>query len=124
MPGAINSEWIRLMGTTPPQATLDLIGKLEKLHPTFKWEALPVGDYDQNATFGTPEILIYFSNEEIDLCEQGPDPFSDYCGSPCAPSHWGLSLEAAELIRAHNKIDLGRLDDPTSPFYTSGTSAE
>ncbi|NNB34000.1 hypothetical protein [Pseudomonas fragi] len=109
------------MSTETPQATLDLISTLEQLHPTFKWEALPIGDYDQNATFGTPEVLIYFSNAEIDLCEQGPDPFSDYCGSPCDPSHWGLSPEAAELIRGHNKIDLGRLDDPTSPFFTAPT---
>ena len=87
-----------------PQATLELLDKLRKIHPEFNWGTFPLTDYDQYSIGSPPELLICFSHDEITNCEEIPDAFSTFYGEQCAPSHWKLTVKAAELIRDHNQI--------------------
>ncbi len=81
-----------------------LIAALQQLHPELQWGEYPLGDYDQYAEVDAPEILVCFSNEEVQLDEGLVDPYSTMMGERCDPSQWGLSEHAAQLIQAHNRV--------------------
>ncbi|MGE8063735.1 hypothetical protein [Pseudomonas sp. NPDC089569] len=98
-----------------PQATLDLITRLKQLHPELHWGTYPLCDYDQCAELDAPDVLVTFS-DDVDG-DPIPDPFSNYQGYECVPSQWGVTLEAAELMRAHNKVFVAKypkFDGPRS----------
>lgn len=96
-----------------PQATLDLIARLKHLHPEFHWGPFPLCDYDQYAELDAPDVLVTFSDDEDG--DAIADAFSTYLGEDCAPSLWGVSLEAAELMRAHNKVFVARYPNCDGP---------
>lgn len=90
------------MPALAPQATQELIAKLQVMHPQLFWGTLPLGDYCQWAESDAPEMLICFRKNA--QAEDMVDPFATILGSECAPSHWGISPEAGALISAHNKV--------------------
>jgi hypothetical protein len=105
------------MDDTTPQATRELIAKLQQMHPEHTWGTVEIGDYDQNADLGAPDVLICFSNDTIYLCDTIVDPYSTFYSEECEPSRWGISVKAAELIRTHNLIYLAKYDERTSPYF-------
>lgn len=93
----------------------NLIAELQQLHPERHWGEYPLGDYDQYAEIGAPDILVCFSNEEGELDEGLVDPYSTMMGEHCDPSHWGLSERAAQLIQAHNKVFVAKYPSCDGP---------
>ncbi|MFK3607839.1 hypothetical protein PVE_R2G0414 [Pseudomonas veronii 1YdBTEX2] len=85
-------------------STNDLIKILQEQHPELKWGTYPLDDYDVYAEKDAPELLVCFSSEDFDLEDGLVDPCSTFTGESCSPSHWGISVEAAEMIQAHNKV--------------------
>lgn len=96
-----------------PQATLDLIAKLKEMHPELHWGTYPLCDYDQYAELDAPDVLVTFSDDEDG--DPIPDPYSTYQGNECDPSLWGVSIEAAELMRAHNKVFVAKYPNCDGP---------
>ncbi|TPG88090.1 hypothetical protein EAH72_33740 [Pseudomonas caspiana] len=94
-----------------------LISALQKLHPELQWGEYPLGDYDQYAEIDAPDVLVCFSNEDVELDEGLVDPYSTLMGERCDPSHWGLSEHAAQLIQAHNKIFIAKYPNCDGPLH-------
>lgn len=94
-----------------------LIKTLQQLAPGTHWGEYPIGDYDQCAELGAPEILVCFGHEESDIEEGLPDPYVDMFGSPCEPSHWGIPDEAARLVQAYNKVFVSRYPNGDGPKF-------
>lgn len=93
----------------------ELITKLSVLHPEKKWGVFPIGDYSQFADADAPDVLVTFGCDEQDLDGGLPDPFSSMLGDSCDPSAWGLSVEAAKLIRKFNKVDIAKYPNCDGP---------
>jgi hypothetical protein len=49
------------------------------------------------------------------LVEGCVDPYSTYYGDPCAPSHWSISEEAAQLVQQHNQVFITRYPNNDGP---------
>lgn len=94
----------------------DLIATLERLHPEFEWGTYPLGDYDQYAELNAPDLLICFSSEDYDLDDGLVDPYATFTGEACSPSEWGISVEAAQMIQAHNKVFITKYPNCDGPM--------
>jgi hypothetical protein len=93
----------------------EVIVLLEQLHPEVRWSLYPLGDYDQYAEIDAPEVLVSFNSDEQGLEEGLVDPYSTMMGEACDPSVWGLSVEAAQLIQAHNKVFMAKYPNCDGP---------
>lgn len=91
-----------------PEATMQLVERLKAMHPDHLWGTTPLADYDQYADTGAPAVIIFFALDFHMNRLEIPDPYSDIYGSAVAPSTWGLSDEAAKLLREHNTINVSR----------------
>lgn len=87
-----------------PEVTLTLLKRLRAMHPDLYWGSIELGDYEQFAEADAPAFIIVFATDFFPNREEIPDPFADICGESCDPSKWGLSQEAAQLMRDHNQI--------------------
>lgn len=105
------------MQTETPIATLELLARLKLMHPELQWDTYPLGDYDQYAELDAPDVLVSFSDDDGN--EGLADAFSTLMGKACEPSQWGISLEAAELIREHNKVFMAKYESSNGPRYKS-----
>lgn len=83
-----------------------LIETLKTLHPEIRWGEYPMGDYIEHAEEGAPDVLVCFGNEDADMEDGLVDPYSTLYGEPCDPSHWGISEQAAQLIKSHNRVSV------------------
>jgi hypothetical protein len=93
----------------------DLIATLQQMHSEIIWGEYPLGDYDQYAEEGSPDVLVCFSNEDADMENGLVDPYSTLLGERCDPSHWGLSEQAATLIQAYNQVFVSRYPNCDGP---------
>lgn len=94
-----------------------LIAKLEQMHPDIPWSLFPLGDYDQYAEVNAPDVLVSFGSTNEAMEEGVVDPYSTMLGEVCEPSHWGLSVEAAELIQAHNQVSITKYPNCDAPKF-------
>jgi hypothetical protein len=95
--------------------TNELIKALQEMHPLLRWGTYPLGDYDVYAEQDAPDVLVCFGNEDYDLEEGLVDPCSTMTGNSCSPSHWGISVEAGEMIQAHNKVFVSKYPNCNGP---------
>ncbi len=103
------------MTAEAPTATLNLVAKLKHMHPELRWETFPLCDYDQYAELGAPDVLVSFSLSVEDDIEGIVDPYSTLLGDECEPSAWGVSSEAAELMREHNQVFVAKYPNCDGP---------
>ena len=91
-----------------PEATMQVVERLKAMHPELLWGTIELGDYDQSADADAPSIVIFFSRDFCQNRDEMPDAYADFCGSPVAPSENGVSVDAAKVLRQHNKINFVR----------------
>lgn len=91
-----------------PEATRQLVDKLQAMYPDRLWGTSWLGDYDQFADADAPAIIIFFSLDFGSNRFEVPDPYSDAYGSEAEPSIWELSEDAAKLLQGHNKVHCSR----------------
>lgn len=104
-----------LIATEAEIKAREVVVLLERLHPEVRWSLYPLDDYDQYAEIDAPDVLVSFDSEEQELEEGLVDPYSTMMGEACEPSVWGLSVEAAQLIQAHNKVFMARYPNGNGP---------
>ncbi|QHF00742.1 hypothetical protein QO021_28655 (plasmid) [Pseudomonas amygdali pv. lachrymans] len=96
-------------------STEELLKTLQEMHPQLKWGTYPSCDYDMYAELDAPEVLVCFGSEDLDLEYGLVDPCSTFTGKRCSPSHWGISVEASEMIQAHNKVFVSKYPNCNGP---------
>lgn len=94
-----------------------VLDELKRLHPEIKWSLFPLGDYDQYAEIGAPEILVSFSSNEQDLDTGLPDPYSTMMGEACEPSQWGISAAAAQIMQSYNRVYIAKYPNCDGPKH-------
>lgn len=94
-----------------------LIAELEQMHPDISWSLFPLGDYDQYAEVNAPDVLVSFGSADEAMEEGLVDPYSTMLGEVCEPAHWGLSVDAAQLILAHNQVSITKYPNCDAPKY-------
>ncbi|HDS1721621.1 hypothetical protein NPS53_08925 [Pseudomonas putida] len=97
------------------EAAQHLLNKLSALHPEKQWSLFPIGDYCQFADADAPDVLVSFGCDEQELDSGLVDPFSTMAGDVCKPAAWGLSDEAAQLMRAFNKVSISKYPNCDGP---------
>lgn len=99
---ALTTDPETAMTPEAPNATLELVARLKQINPELCWGTFPLCDYDQYAELDAPDVLITFKLEEDS--EDIADPYSTMMGEECEPSAWRVSVEAADLMRQHNRV--------------------
>jgi hypothetical protein len=89
-----------------PASTLVLLERLRVMQPDTWWGTQHIRGFKEWAGVQAPDYIIVCSDEFGPRKHLTPDPFTDICGYACDPSTWGLSAEAAQLMRDHNQIFL------------------
>lgn len=95
----------------------DLMAKLSSLHPEKQWSLYPIGDYCQYAEADAPDVLVSFECDEQELDSGLVDPYSTMLGGLCEPAAWGLSDEAAKLMKAFNKVNMAKYQNADGPKF-------
>lgn len=101
--------------TNEHEAAQDLLDKLSALHPEKTWSLFPIGDYCQFADADAPDVLVSFGCDEQQLDSGLVDPYSTVAGDVCEPAAWGLSVEAAQLMREFNKVNIAKYPNCDGP---------
>lgn len=78
------------------------------MHPDKRWSLYPLTDYSQYAEVGAPDMLVSFGCDEQQLDSGLVDPCSTMTGELCKPAAWGLSEEAARLMKEFNKVNMAK----------------
>lgn len=94
-----------------------VLTQLKALHPELFWALFPLGDYDQYAEIDAPDTLVCFGRDESELDEGLVDPYSTMLGTACEPSHWGVSVEAAQIIQRYNRVFVAKYSACDGPKY-------
>lgn len=93
----------------------ELITRLAGMHPEKRWSLYPIGDYCQYAEADAPDVLVSFECSEQELNAGLVDPCSTMIGQLCDPAVWGLSEEAAQLMKAFNKVNIAKYPNGDGP---------
>ncbi|CAD0264274.1 conserved hypothetical protein [Pseudomonas veronii] len=104
-----------MMSESPEKNALVLILKLKVMHPEIEWAPFEIGDYYQYAELGAPDILVSFGSEDEQLECGLVDAYADMFGKACAPSHWGICEEAAQMIQEFNQIFMAKYPCGNAP---------
>lgn len=98
-----------------PMNRIELLEALRKMHPEIQWGEWPLGDYEQCAELDAPDILVCFGSKKENIEEGLADPYSTMIGDRCEPSHWGISVQAAEMVAAHNRVTVHKYPNNDGP---------